>query len=119
MAHTGVQPKEIRKSLDSAPRQIWGSMDTPALAAPHTTCSTVCRQQPAVATLRFDGNVAHRRSTRAKEDVLRSQPVPLCDPRCLLCPLPRAMQGATAQALKRGGVALGLEAQSRFMLVDG
>jgi hypothetical protein len=60
--------------------------------------------------LRFDSNAAHRRSTGAKEDVLRSQLAPLRDPGSLLCPLPRVMQGATAQALNRGGVALGLTA---------
>jgi hypothetical protein len=98
------------KSQGSPPGQIWGLMDTPALAAPPTTCSTICRRRTAVATLRFDGNAAHRRS--AVVEVTTSA---LTRPRFPLCPLPRAAQGATTHVLKRGSAALGLAAQSRFM----
>jgi hypothetical protein len=95
------------KSPGSAPGQIWGLMDTPALAAPPTTRSTICRRRTVVATLRFDGNAAHRRSTGVEVTT-----IPLTQPRFPLCPVPRAAQGVTAHALKHGGATLDLAAQS-------
>jgi hypothetical protein len=82
IAHTGNQPMKSYEKSRFGPWQFLGLMNTPALAAPPTTRSTICRHRVTVATLRFVGIAACRHS--AGVEVITSA---LTRPRFPLCPL--------------------------------